>query len=486
MPHAAVSMTERALAFTLGLFLLLPLYRGGNVVVVIQAAAIWSVLLVALSSFYLWVRRDVRIGYAGAMLFVALLLLLIHGLVSLFTVSGQTWLSLAGRDFYQPIVAANLSVLPQRNEFALSLDPLATKRAILSIVACIGPALACVILRIERLKLVLLAMAVLTIGEAILGLLQLALQTPSMLGYEQAIGGSRATGTFINKNHFASMLAMMLPLLLLRATGRFSFVAAEPPTSLSNVWWGIASAVVAAALISSVSRTGVATAATVSIVILGLCAVRERTTQGRVALVAIILFALLLGSMAGLSQFMDSISGESFASGAADRHLLTETVFGVARQFLPWGTGLGSFAIAFQRFQTPQLLGFIEYAHNDYAQLIFETGVVGLIFLVLLLLAALMGMYQLYRAYKYTRMLSPALACYLGVAAFAMHAWFDFPAHIPANAVMATMLFAMAINPDWRRMSQLARHSKLGHRTRPGRITIVGSGEGGLDNRAES
>jgi O-antigen ligase len=472
MPHTAVLPIEKALAFTLGLFLLLPLYRGGNVVIAIELAACWSLILLALCAAHLWQIRDARFGAASIALFAAFTLLLVHGLISLFTVSTDTWLAFAGREFYRPLIEANLPQLARRTQLALSLDPLATQRALLLIVACIGPALASLLLRVEYLKWVLLSIAALVIAEAVLGLLQIALLTPSMLGYQQAIGGDRAVGTFVNKNHFASLLAMLLPLLILRATGRFSFTSSEPPRSLSNVWWGVAAAVVVAALIASLSRAGVATAALVSAVMLALCALRERSLQSRVALAAIVVAALLLGSMAGFSRLLESVSSKAFATSAADRLLMSDATFAAAWQFFPWGTGLGSYAIAFQRFQTPQLVGFIEYAHNDYAQLVFEAGAVGVLVIALLALAAALAVRQMVRVYRHTRMLSPAFACFLGVVAFALHAWFDFPARIPANAVLATMLFAIAVNRDWHRVSQLGRHSKLGRRTRVTHSTI--------------
>ncbi|MEO7255631.1 MAG: hypothetical protein ABIZ64_15505, partial [Casimicrobium sp.] len=115
-------------------------------------------------------------------------------------------------------------------------------------------------------------------------------------------------------------------------------------------------------------------------------------------------------------------------------------------EFFPLGAGLGSYAIAFQRFQTPSLLGFVEYAHNDYLQLLFELGALGLVVLLLLLIAAVLSSRTLWRSRVRGERLSPALACYLGALAFAIHAWFDFPAHIPAIAILATLLFAASMN----------------------------------------
>ena len=59
------------------------------------------------------------------------------------------------------------------------------------------------------------------------------------------------------------------------------------------------------------------------------------------------------------------------------------------RKVFPVGAGLGSYSIAFQRFQNAQLPGYVEHAHNDYLQLLFELGGSGLIVLALLIVATL-------------------------------------------------------------------------------------------------
>ncbi|MGL5003646.1 MAG: hypothetical protein ACRDAM_11960, partial [Casimicrobium sp.] len=57
-----------------------------------------------------------------------------------------------------------------------------------------------------------------------------------------------------------------------------------------------------------------------------------------------------------------------------------------------------------------------------------------------------------------------ALACLLGVLAFAIHAWFDFPGHIPVVAGVATFLFAAArflFAYDTQPLTRLGRRTRV-------------------------
>ena len=96
----------------------------------------------------------------------------------------------------------------QAEQFALALDPGANRLSTLTALgafACIAVALS---LSRDTARRLLGLIASVAIFEALLGLLQLALNSPSFLAFGTAVGGNRAAGTFVNKNHFATLLAM--------------------------------------------------------------------------------------------------------------------------------------------------------------------------------------------------------------------------------------------------------------------------------------
>ncbi len=212
--------------------------------------------------------------------------------------------------------------------------------------------------------------------EAVFGLLQWA-------------SGSPVTGTFVNRNHFACLLAMTLPL----AAG---WRAPRP-------WMAwIAASIPAAAIVASGSRAGLLAAA------VGLAAVRSGRMVGIVALGAAVAAAFL----------------RSGSAPAERLGIWRDTLALIADH--PWtGCGLGAFEAAFPRYQTTSVTGTVDFAHNDYLQIVAELGVpLGLAFAGVLLR-------WLWRAAPSGR------AGFGSAAAFAAHGFFDFNLYIPLNAAAA-------------------------------------------------
>ena len=440
---------ERALAITLGLFLFLTLFRGGNTDTAILFALVGTLIVLTLAIFLAATRFGALVDSAAGLYFTsALLLLLIIGVLGLVPVSTQAWLSLPGREIYRNLVAAVAQPEFALYTLPLSIDAMGTRRALFALAPCIAISIAVPMLTRRSLRRLLGAFAVLAAAEALLGLFQLGFRGASFFVLEYA-GHSRASGTFVNKNHYATLLAMALPLLIFRATGQYSFFSTRTESSaLANAWWGVVAAFVAAALVASLSRAGVLAGGIVGLLAVAACPWRRHLRSRKVlfAVLAVIALAASLAAMTGFGALLRSVMQGGLSDGASSRSLINAHTWSGISAFFPIGAGLGSYSVAFQRFQTPSLLGFVEYAHNDYFQLLFETGLAGVIVLLLLAAAAVLAGRSLWRAYDDTERRSPALACYFGALAFAIHACFDFPAHIPSIAIIATLLFSASIN----------------------------------------
>lgn len=451
MRLALREVADKALAVALGLFLLLTLFRGGNTDIAIFYAVVGSVVLLFLAAALAFSTRFTGVASApAALLFIgALLSLLVTGCIGLVSVDVSTWLALPGRAFYRPLVSALQQPDFALNRLPLSMDASGTRRAILVLLPCIAISISVPMLSRRSLLRLLGAFALVAAIESLLGLFQLGFRGASLLVLEY-VGHNRASGTFVNKNHFATLLAMAIPLLIFRAAGQFSFFSRRTETSsLANTWWGLVTAFVVAALIASLSRAGLLTGFIVAALAIAACPLKEhfRSRKVIIAVLAISALAVLLASMTGLSALIRSVAQGGLSDGASSRALMNSHTWAGITAFFPVGTGLGSYAVAFQRFQSPSLLGFVEYAHNDYLQLVFETGLLGIVILIMIGASAAMAARKLWRAYDDRDLRSPAVACYLGALAFAIHACFDFPAHIPAIAIIATLLYASSMNP---------------------------------------
>lgn len=348
-----------------------------------------------------------------------------------------------------PVWVAAIQLWPGAD--ALGPTPLATAHALLAglpVVACFLVALSVNASQIQALLRLWLWVAVV---QATLGLLQLGGFEGLYFGLD---GVEPVIGTYASKNTYANLLAMAVPLAVLDlwgASGRQRRSGGER----RSPWWGaLALLTLLAAALASTSRTGIATALLVALLALALLApARESAVGGhggawlrRLGLPALALGLLAVALFMGGLDWVERFDAERLAADDALRALTREATWRGALAYWPLGSGLGSYAGVFPRFQSPEVGGYLlDLAHNDYLQVLMETGALGLVAMALAL--ALMGRraLQLFSAGRGTWSSADrlAVACGLGLLATLLHAWVDYPFRIPANAMLAAFLLGV-------------------------------------------
>lgn len=284
--------------------------------------------------------------------------------------------------------------------------------------------------------------------QALWGLLQVA----GLDGLRfDAASGEPAIGSFASKNTYSNLLVMALPLAVWRLA-----VARRPYT-----WgWVLALLLLLSVLLLGTSRTGIATGVLVLLLalplLLGQRAGRRGGTSvplGRRWLLAGLAALLGLALLAAGWEWAARFEAGRLLADDATRALMRQITRQAALAHWPWGSGLGSYASVYPAWQ-PAEFGrhLIDLAHNDYLQLFMELGLafVPLAGTVLWLLGH--QLWQMWRqpaphghAARNRRHLRVAAG--LGLLATALHAWVDYPFHIPANAMMACFLLGVVLRP---------------------------------------
>jgi len=110
------------------------------------------------------------------------------------------------------------------------------------------------------------------------------------------------------------------------------------------------------------------------------------------------------------------------------------------------GTGPGTFAIAFTRFQPPGQSARYFYGHNDYLHSTAEAGLL-LVPVIIWMIIALYrkGFHKLKNPSRLIR--GVTLGAMAGITAILIHSIPDFNLHIPANAILFTTLAALVAAP---------------------------------------
>ena len=187
--------------------------------------------------------------------------------------------------------------------------------------------------------------------------------------------GGSIYGPYVNHNHYAGLMEMLTPFPLVLAATRFT----DGNRKLAVA--GIA-ALMAGSIFLSGSRGGMA-AFVAQMVVLGVLLVRKREGSWKQPLMLgaflamVIVFLVWMGGNE-LTQRLISIHSEAreeISGGVRltiDRDCLRMLV---KRPFLGWG--LGAFPIVYPEFRSFYTTFFVNQAHNDYLQLLVETGLAG-------------------------------------------------------------------------------------------------------------
>lgn len=293
----------------------------------------------------------------------------------------------------------------------------------------------------QRARVLLLTLFLVVAAFAVYGLVSLTQFGDTLLGFEKQFYRGSATGTFINRNSFATFLAAGLamgpPLLL----DGFNRLRGGSPVSrwLKPAVVSVGLSFIAATLLATGSRMGAIAGAGGGIVSLVLCLIRSESS-GRAKLWVSVIAVASLAAVVVLYG-TGTIERLIFTRAAEeDRGELYRQVWQAIWQ-RPWtGFGGGSFGTVFPLFQHAPLPGVLDRAHSTYLALWFEMGfIVGsipLLIIAALLLRAIRGLWD-------RSNVSLSVATIGVVTAFGIHSAFDFSAEVMADAFLLTAILSL-------------------------------------------
>jgi len=258
----------------------------------------------------------------------------------------------------------------------------------------------------------------------------------------------RIFGPYVNHNDFAGLMEMLIPIAA-------AYVLSRSEDDQHRVLLAFAVCVSICALLLSASRGGF-------VALLGEILIfawilwkrspagtsRRHLLVGVLGLVAATAFFFWIAPE-NVSNRLGSVGNVVNAPEATygDRmHVAFDSLL-IFRDHPGLGAGLGSFGSIFPAYQSFPTNQIYPYAHNDYAQVLAETGAVG----GLIILGALILFFSLAFSKLRQRLGEEAgwirLGAALAVCGLLIHSFVDFNLHIPANAAWFAVCAALSTLP---------------------------------------
>ena len=451
----AVSAYKQGIFWLLVLMLVFaPLFRAGNMPAPLLVLEFLSLVLLVL---LFWRPSELAQFKTGQRFLLAGILLL--PLLMLFPLPAALWQQLPGREAFAEIF--RIIGEPKGDDWrTVSLVPNATEAALWALL----PPLAVFVATINQPRTNILRLVYVVFGiavfQSVLSLMQYGGGVGSFLYVPNEYGIHAAAGTYLNKDHLAGFLEMVFPVILglLAATvgqHRFDSVRGSSWRKRLNFLttvkghqasiYAIVGILVVVCLVFTRSRAGIALSMLGLFITLIVFARRlggsnVYGTYGTVIAVIVVLTAEI-----GLAPILDRFSQDPMEDS---RWSIYETSLRGAVENFPVGTGPGTYPEIYPYYQSPDIDAFVNHAHNDYLEWIFNGGLLALVLILAGLGLYVYGWRRLWvrgrwRTFRYVQ-----AGAGIGTLLLILHSFVDFNLHKPANAIFFAFFLAVFLKQN--------------------------------------
>lgn len=241
-------------------------------------------------------------------------------------------------------------------------------------------------------------------------------------------------GSYVNRNHYAGLMEMLVPIPLVIASGHMLKGGKRALVAFCAV-------LMATTIFLSGSRGGMIAFA-LEVLLFPVLTFKARRSP-RVALGSLAVCALILALLGFLGKGQQ-VLGRLGDLEDGSRLKMTMDCLRMFSHRPVWGWGLGTFPTVYPSYRSFYTNLFINEAHNDYAQLLVETGLLGFGLMLWFLAQVYRRGLPTSRRWEFTWDGALSLAALLGCTGILIHSFVDFNLQIPANAALFYVLCALA------------------------------------------
>lgn len=257
--------------------------------------------------------------------------------------------------------------------------------------------------------------------------------------------GSNSFSTFVNRNHFAAYLEMIIPLAI-----SLIFIIKRRPIRFI-LSFGVLAMFFALFLTSS--RAGILSLFIAFVALFLLLRRKVNPTK------LVVVFCSLLMLSLGILLWSDNNPAVNYTinkfkilnepvKAYSGRLVFIKDSLVIIKDFPFLGTGLGTFGDIYQKYSTineksSSYLVRSDFAHNEPVQLLVETGLLGFVLLSVFLFTIFKSTVVLWRTRRNTFSVFLGAGCCVSLLAAFLHSLLDFTMHVPANALLFLIILAI-------------------------------------------
>ncbi|HHL19224.1 MAG TPA: O-antigen ligase domain-containing protein [Thiothrix sp.] len=378
-----------------------------------------------------------------------ILLITITPLIYLIPLPTALWELIPGREPYIQIAHwltnGSLDDINKR----LSVIPYETEHAFFALFPPLAIFLVVVSSSEKTIKLILSAALLIAIGEAMLAIIQYGKEDDYFYFGIPRLRENTSHGTYPNPDHLSTLMFVILPFSIalfiynLRAMKHTDDEKKKSKKILLIICYSFASIFLFAASLSTSSRAGIA----LTFLALALTySTFTRYTHTKTKLIIIStasIFAIVILLLTGTSSLISRFIAENpFIDGRWQ--IFSNTYTGISA-FFPFGSGPGTFPDVYRLFQPMEQRGFINHTHNDYLELIFDTGLLGIAIITSFFFLFIKQWQKIpparRRSFRYIQ-----TASRISLVLFLLHAIVEFNLHDVMNVLFLGLLIGIVFH----------------------------------------
>jgi O-antigen ligase len=278
--------------------------------------------------------------------------------------------------------------------------------------------------------------------------------------------GGSIYGSYVNRDHYTGLMEMLVPIPFVLSMGH---VLEGGKRALV----GSCAVLMAATIFLSGSRGGMLAFVLEMVLFAALTLRKGRSPRIAVGLLAgcvlVLAFLIFLGRGQALGRLGDLGPGIRLTITKDSLRMFTK------RPMLGWG--LGTFPTVYPGYRSFYTNLFVNEAHNDYVQLLVETGLLGFALTLWFLTRLYRQGLPTSRRWEFQWDGAVSLAALLGCTGILLHSFVDFNLQIPANAALFYVLCGLAASRPPAELSKPGRSRAIGNEGTGSRRTPSDNGD---------